>query len=57
MDKLQVRNIINWNELSRNLTGCRLSVRKNRRNKKYEKLIADLEAAITKILSDYESKN
>lgn len=53
MANYKVRNIINWNELSRQLTGCRLSVRKNRKNKKYEKLIAELESAIFNVLKNY----
>lgn len=51
-----MKDLVNWGELSRRLTGSRLNVRRNRIPKKYEPVIKDLTEAMERILSKFFDK-
>lgn len=52
-EKINLKKLINWNELSFLLKGNKRTVRSNRPNKKYQKQIEDLELH----LEDWAKKN
>lgn len=50
---MSIKELINWGELSRMLTGDRMNIRKNRIPKKYEKSVNEL----VKHLEQWEAEN
>ena len=50
---MSIKELINWGELSRMLTGDRMNIRKNRVPKKYKESVDSL----IKYLEDWEAEN
>jgi hypothetical protein len=48
---MDVKDLLNWRELSRQLAGSRQTIRKNKISLKHQPIINELTAAMEKVLS------